>query len=512
MSLMRRAPLMMTCVLLALSIACVLAGLGRLPALTLDEAWTGRFATWLTSMGFYTPHEMNTYTGPLYGLLLSRVMSAWGVSVAVLRLPGALANALAFLLAAWELRRRAGPEAAAWWALLLAAGTYLLFKSRLAWEVYALQPLLLTLTLMLLDRKLTWLRALLFMAVTLVGVQNHFIYLSVPVSLVILFAVRAAWRGEDDLGPSLRLCLTALAAGAVVFLVKPRLSEAAWASQKPWAVPLFFALIPLAATAAVAGAWERRLVALLSHPGARRWGLRLLGLGLFAFFVWHLPPLWEILAGPVVWKRMIAWNAPWWLDLPLHLWSLFLLAVLGWNALRAWHGHERLSAGERTLALWPWAYMACFSLFRNTSSLRYYCLIQFLSLLSLAAALARLPKPDRRPVAITAALAMIVVQAVFWRELASPQDRRPLQFRVGWRSENSWDFARKDTLFAAFDASNACGVVRKERGFVPLPLIPVLFHQKTRAQTGCDDGILFDADDCRDCATPPFKRWEVLKR
>ena len=64
----------------------------------------------------------------------------------------------------------------------------------------------------------------------------------------------------------------------MVFLVKPRLTEAAWASQKLWAVPLFFALIPLAATAAVAGAWERRLVAALARPSARRWGPRLLGL------------------------------------------------------------------------------------------------------------------------------------------------------------------------------------------------------------------------------------------
>lgn len=509
MSVMRSAPAVMTCVLLALSAACVLAGLGRLPALSLDEAWTGLYAGRLAAQGFYTPHEMNTYTGPLYGLLLGKVLSAWGESVAVLRLPGALANALAFVIAAWDLRRRAGPAATAWWSALAAASAYLLFKSRLAWDVYALQPLLLALTLTLLDRKVSWLQAALFAAVTLVGVSNHFIYLSVPVSLVVLFAVRAAWRGEEDLGPSLRLCLATLAAGAVVFLVKPHLSEAAWAAQKAWALPLFFALIPLAAAAAVAGAWERPLIAALARPASRRWGLRLLGLGLFAFCVWHLPPLWEILAGPVVWKRMISWDSPWWLDLPLHLWSLFLLAALGWSAVRAWHGHAQISARERTIALWPWAYMAAFSLFRNTSSLRYYSLVQFISLFALAAALARLPKPDRRPIALLAALALIAAQAVFWRELFDPRDRRPLQFRVGWRAENSWDFARKDALFAAFGASKACGIAHMERSFVPIPLA---FHQRTLPREDCDPGLVFDADYCRECATAPFQRWQVLKR
>ena len=302
--------------------------------------------------------------------------------------------------------------------------------------------------------------------------------------------------------------MPALAAGAVVFLVKPRLTEAAWASQKLWAVPLFFALIPLAATAAVAGAWERRLVAALARPSARRWGPRLLGLGLLAFFAWHLPPLWEILAGPVVWKRMISWDSPWWLDLPLHLWSLFLLIVLAWNAVRAWHGREELSAAERTLALWPWAYMACFSLFRNTSSLRYYSPIQFLTLFALAGALARLPRPDRRPIAVAAAIVLISVQAVFWRELSSPQDRRPLQFRVGWRAENSWDFARKEALFAAFDASKACDIAHMERSFVPIPLA---FHRQARTRSDCDPRLSFDADYCKDCATPPFHRWEVQR-
>ena len=294
--------------------------------------------------------------------------------------------------------------------------------------------------------------------------------------------------------------------------LRPRLAAGAWSSwsspasrkrhgvPEPWAVPLF-ALIPPPrlppSPAPGSAAWSPYS----PIPAARRWGLRLLGLGLFAFTVWHLPPLWEVLAGPVVWKRMISWDAPWWLDLPLHLWSLFLLAVLGWNAQRAWYGHVPLSAGERTLALWPWAYMACFSLFRNTSSLRYSP-GQYLGLMALAAGWrgcrARSPRRSRR--------------RSRWSSFrpcsganSPPQDRRSCSSRRLEVGELLGLRAQGHPVRGL--TPNACGVVRRN-GVSSPPLIPVLFHQNTRRRG--DDGILFDADDCRDCATPP-SRWEVLR-
>ena len=209
----------------------------------------------------------------------------------------------------------------------------------------------------------------------------------------------------------------------------------------------------------------------------------------------------------MVWKRIFSWVAPWWLALPLQLWSACLLGLLAWRALRAWHGREAWSAHERTLALWPASYAAIFILFRNTSSLRYYSLLQFLALTALAAALPRLPRPDRRVVLGLALLAVVATQTVLWRELAAPQDRRPLVFKIGWHSENSWDFARKDALFAAFDASNARGIAHAERYFVAYPLI---FHGIERGPRPDDPAQAFDADMCRDCAEPPFYRWRIV--
>lgn len=497
-----------TVLLLALSAAAMLTVLGRLPALSVDEAWVGLFATRLLDRGLYTPHEMNTYTGPLFGWLLAKVFAARGVGVASLRLLGASANAAAVLLLAVNLRRRLGAEAAAWFAALLAGSVYLLLMSRIAWETLALQPFLLAVTLCLLDGPVTPWRALLYCAATMAGAQNHFIYLSAPLSLSVLYGARAAWLDEDGARPWFRLATASLAMGAVLFLVKPRLSEAAWTAERAWVLPLFFAAPALAAAAAAfGGEWEAPLVRLLRAPAFRRWSGRGLALGLLAFGVWHLVPMWQLLAGPVVWRRLFSWTAPWVLRVPLGLWSAFLLGAIAWRAVRARHGLEPMSPHERTLALWPVAYASIFILFRNTTSLRYYSALQFLCLAALAPALARLPRPDKRVVALAAALAVLSTQAVFWREAAAPGDRRPLSFKIGTHMESSRDFSRKEALFAAFDASGACAVAHQEREFIALPLD---FHRAAVRVFFCDRRKAFDADFRPDAPSAPFYRWSVV--
>jgi hypothetical protein len=472
--------------LLALSAACLLAGLARLPALTVDESWVGLFAGSLRARGLFTPHEMNTYTGPLFGLLVSKAFAALGASVRSLRLPGACLNVAALLILAAHHRRRFDPETAAWLAALFAGSAYFLLKSRLAWEVYAFQPLLLALTIRLLDGAPSAPRTFALCAVTLIGVQNHFIYLAVPLSLCLVFAEDDAW---------LPVWTSILAAGAVVFLVKPRLSAASWGAERIWAVPLFCAL-PVAAA--------------LLHwrpPVPRRLLRGLTALGLAAFAVWHLIPLWQLLAGPLVWRRLFSWIAPWSARVPLMIWSGFLIALLGWRAARAWHRHEPMGSQERVLALWPAAYAAIFILFRNTTSLRYYSTLQFLTLAALAPALARLPPPDRRKAAVLAAFSIFMTQGVFWRELAAPGDRAPLSFKIGTHTESSRDFSRKDAVFAAYDASGACGLAAPERNFIAWPLS---FHRLETGPLPCDRAKAFDADLCPDCASPPYYRWSVV--
>lgn len=457
--------------LLLLCAASVLTGLERFPALTGDEAWMALFADRLLARGLYTPHEMNTYTGPGFGLILRESFRWLGASLWSLRLPGAEANVLALFLGFVFMRRRFGAEPALWWTLLLAGSSFWLMKSRLAWEVYALQPLLLSLVFLALEAP-AWILA----ALSLLGAQNHFIFISVPVSLLLLRA-RA---------------LPALLACTALYAVKPRLEEARWAAQRLWALPAFLGL-PLLG---LLPGWKPRV------PGWALAGAAAVGA------LWHLPPLAQIVAGPVVWKRVLSWDAPWWVDAPLLLWSAFLVALVAWRAVRAWHAREPLSELERLLALWPVAYLAIFLLFRHTSSLRYYSIMHWLFLPAAALGLSRLPAADKRWAAVAAVSIALLNQGVLWREIASPADRRPLEFRVGWRRESSRDFSRKDELFAAFDRSGACRIAHMERSFVSLP---VYVHRRFAGDPACDPALSFDADFCRDCVDPPWYRWKVSK-
>ncbi|MDP3544112.1 MAG: hypothetical protein Q8T11_16720 [Elusimicrobiota bacterium] len=486
--------------LLGLCLFALLARLSVVPALSLDEAWIGLFAERLRQNGPYTVHEMNNYTGTLYGWLVAAFYEARGLSLQSLRLPGALLNAAA-LVGVWlHLRRRLSPEAAASWALLCAGSAYFLMKSRLAWEVYALHPILILGTLALLARPGA---AAGLTALTMIGVHNHFIYLSIPASLVVLFGARAAWRGEAQAEGRLRDASSALAAGVVLALLEISVTDALWNAHRP-ALLAALILLPAAAAAAV---WRAPTgLLLLPFTRARRPLTILLGLTIAAFAGWHLVPMVQVFAGPVVFKRLFSLDLPAALDLPLYAWGLFLAGLLAWNSVRAWHD-ESLGFHERTVLLWPAAFAAVFIVFRHTSSLRYYSLPALLAAAALAAALPRLARADKRFVYACALAVALTTQGLLLRELAAPADRTPLKFRVGWRKENSKDFSRKEGLFAAFDASGACGVAHPERSFTAIPLF---FYGAGRPAPACDPALAFDSDQCPECAAPPFYRWAVV--
>ncbi len=485
--------------LLALCLGCLLARLAAVPSLSLDEAWIGLFATRLRAAGLYTPHQMNHYTGPLYARLVALFFDAKGVSIESLRLPGALLNAAAVTGLWLHLRRRVSPEAGAAWLVLVAASAFLLMKSRLAWEVYALHPLLILGTLTALASPGGG-PALAFL--TVIGVQNHFIYLSIPASLVVMFGARAAWRGEKAAEPKLRDAAAALAAGLAFALVKHPISEEAWVAHR---AALTAALVLAPALAAVAVRRTPLELLVLPFNGARRQLRVLFALTITAFVVWHLAPLVQIFAGPVVFKRLFSYQTPLGLSVVQHAWGVFLAATLVWHAVRAWHD-DSLDPHERTLLLWPAAYAAVFIAFRHTSSLRYYSLPALLSLIALAAALPRMARADKKALYLCAAAAALMTQTMLWREIVSPADRPPLKFHVGWRKENSKDFSRKDGLFAAFDASRACIVAHAERSFTAIPLY---FHLGSTPRP-CEPSLAFDSDQCPDCSVAPYYRWEVV--
>ena len=207
--------------------------LAQFPGLHGDEAWLGLFALRIRDRGLYSPHEMNTYTGSLYAWLLSWMFTVFPPDVFSLRLGGVLLNGAAVVIATWHFAKRFGLSSALVWLYLLGTSALFVFQSRLAWEVTALQNLLLTGILVLCarfleDRRHAFGDVLAFLFLNYIGVVNHFIFISVPVSLALVVLVQMIFRDDGELGDFFRLSLCNALMAALVFLVKSQITATQW--------------------------------------------------------------------------------------------------------------------------------------------------------------------------------------------------------------------------------------------------------------------------------------------
>lgn len=476
----------------------------------------GLFALRLRESGFYTPHGMNDYTGPLFGLLLAGTFDKIPAGVYALRLPGALCNAAAALLLAGHFARRLGFGAAFAWLYLAATSTMFLWESRVAWEVCAFQNLLLAVILTqcrlyIEERRFPPWSVLLFLACLLAGTLNHFIFISVPLSLAALSTARLWLERDRESTGFWRACCAGLLLCAAAFAVKPRIGADFW-RENAALLAAATALMPFLFTAAflrIGGRWDALILnrferAALSAGRARRAAKGLWLLGLAAFALFHAAPLVQIGSNVALFKRMMSWSPPWALSLPLYLWAAVLLGIYLHGALGALRDALPLSAYARFLLLWPLAYAPVFLLFRHTSSIRYYIIPSFLLMAGTAAALARLSWV-RSPRAWAPGLAVAaLLNALFWSELSAPQDRPPLEFRVGWRKERSADFLRKEALFRLMEREGICRLKNMD-GFIDLPLH---FHNSTR-RPDCDPHKVLETRLCAECTEPPYFAWTI---
>ncbi len=511
----RRAASALSLLLLAYMAVLLFVRLADFPGLHGDEAWVGFFSMRLGARGLYTPHEMNTYTGALYAWLVKDVFAWFGPGVWSLRLPGAVLN-----VAAWGLLWRvaaaaAGPWAGAAWCALGASSAIVVLKSRVAWEVYALQPLLLAAVLAscrrLADGEGGGGAALTLFAASLLGVQNHFIFLSIPIVLVVAGGVLYERGREERWLDFLQLALVNMLPCLLLFFFKPMVSEASWPRLE---VPLLaaFALLPALALAAsrTAPRWRPALAALFEHPrasAAAPWLERAFMALLFGFFWFHWVALIEIQSGVVVLARLASMRLPWPAEALLYAWAAALLCgtlIDGFGRLR--DGGRGLKPSAVLLAVLPPLYAAVFILFRNTSSIRYYALPSQLLLLAAAGALARRPA-FRRP-AVLAGLCSggLALNALFWCAVLGREQRPPFRFRVGWHKEKSYDFIGKDDLFAAFEAGHLCKLVQEE-SMIDLPL---LFRFTLSPAAGCDPSKAARTQYCWDCSSPPYIKTTVV--
>lgn len=485
------------------------------PGLHGDEAWIGMFSLSTLGQGLFSIQEMNAYTGALFGWLLALVFKLFGPSFAALRLPGVVLNTAAAMLLAVHFYRRIGPAAGLAWLYLLATSSMFLWHARVAWEVCALQPILLSAILILMDGFLTradysFRRVLLFLYVHMIGIHNHFIFLSVPVSLFVFTSLSVSLRGDRRLLPLLRLVCAVLLMGAVLFFVHPALTNERWKEHRLWigpilaALPLIFAWL-YRRTSGFDSAIERA-TRFFSQGVPRTAAAGLTGLGILAFAIWHGAPIVQIWSNVLIFKRICSWAPAWWLSLPLHLWAAFLLALTLGLAFRslAPERYRELSPYERFLLFWPLAYCAFFIAFRHTSSIRYYIPASFILMTAAAYALSRAPILRRAAILVPLLGVAVVLNGLYWREISASETRRPFRFNIGWRMEVSSGFMPKTPIYAMMVREGACRFDQKN-SFIDLPL----FFYRATHEFPCDRRKVFNIRYCPECRKPPYFAWTI---
>jgi hypothetical protein len=166
--------------------------LSTIPGLHGDEAWAGLRAEAILR-GARPMLGMNAYTGPVQQYLLAPLLYSLGTKVAVLRALTAGLNLASLCLYYVLLGRWFGRAVASAGVLVLVAMPFFTAYSRIANEVFALNPLLALSGMLLLGRRRSGEQGgrrtlLLHVAGGMclgLGVWNHLIFLSVPVALLV---------------------------------------------------------------------------------------------------------------------------------------------------------------------------------------------------------------------------------------------------------------------------------------------------------------------------------------
>jgi hypothetical protein len=486
--------------------------LDRFPGLHGDEAWTGLFALRLASLGLYTPRAMNSYSGPLFAWLVSRMFHVVQPGVASLRLLGVAANACAVLILLVHFGRRFGMSRAFGWLLAIATTPMFLMKWRVAWEVYALQNLMIALLTVLLwqfldNHRYSFPRVLAFVALTVLGVQSHVIFASVPLSLVVFasaeLVVAKNWRVVPLWGLSVSSVLTS---GALLGMAA-RVPQEAWLAHRV-AYLVGAAVTVMASALLVRAAWldtviRRVFVRMAADAGWRAVAIGLLAVGALAFVALHLVALLQVIAGAVIFERIVSWMPSFWLFAPMIAWLLVVVGATAGRAIAVMTNQLQLSDYERLIALWPFAYMTIFVMFRPIPSIRHFEILMFLLTLSLASALPAVVARHRSVLALAAAL-IVPLHIRIWREMIDPVDRPPFRFRIGWSTETSSHFVSLDAVTQALERDGVCRVDSSDV-FLRQPL---QFYLATHP-INCRSSKVLEAAYCTECADPPYVRWRL---
>jgi len=503
------------CVVGVLSvIAFIFFNLEWFPGLHGDEAWVGLYASRVKANGLYTPHLMNTYTGAMFGWMVHRSFETFGTSIFGLRFLSAFCNSLAaigFVVWSW---RRFGSRGAVVMTGLLASSMLFLFYGRLAWEVCAFEHLLILAILwscrpFVEEGRFPVSRLLVFFGAIEFGILNHFIFLSIPLSLAVYAAAGGAllkdWRAAR-LRPLFFLSVLL----AVVCYCKSFVTPTVFVEYRVWFLAVLF-LLPFAFTAFFRWGHERfPRLDFLDGLWARRILLTVIVLGSISFCIWHLAPMIQIYSGVALFRRVVSFNPLWPVRWVLYAWGAGLLGMFFVRLAEIVRTPSVASEGSyaRFILLWTASYLAVFILMRHTSSIRYYIVMHALTLAAIAISATRTRFLWRPRNAAIAAVFVLGLHSFGWVEASTMPARQPSKFRVGFRLEKSIDFIDKRELFARTDSDGVCEWDHSKQDFL---YIPAIFHRNGHPVT-CDRSKMLALDYCWDCKTPPFYSYSLVAK
>jgi hypothetical protein len=223
--------------------------LSSLPSLHADEARFGLASISVMEHGIKTIHGVNSRTGALYPWIISLGFQLKGANVFALRSVGAIANLAALALLAWSLHRYRSNRAVAILLLVVVASPFFPINARVAWEVSALQFLLISIQISILlhvvhHNEMTTRMGLALAIVSATGVFNHFIFLSNLIafflsSLSVYLLHRYGSQQRTFASRLVHLSFLSIVFGAILIVVKPIIGD----SEKVILVAMIFLFV-----------------------------------------------------------------------------------------------------------------------------------------------------------------------------------------------------------------------------------------------------------------------------
>ncbi|KJC34544.1 hypothetical protein [Bradyrhizobium sp. LTSP857] len=463
----------------AIVVAGLLARLDSFPGLHGDEAWVGLRALEQQARGMFTLRGMNGYTGSLFPEIVSQVFSVVPASVGSLRLAGAILNGLALGLTALALWTRGA--AALYFALAMGSSLLFLFYSRVAWEVNALQNLLLALVLLALPHLLDQSRSshrwlfLLLLAFSL-GCWSHAIFVAAALSFAAAtLLVALKWPSESSARLLLIGQLNLLV--QLVLCARHYVGDGAFVARALPAMLAGLALIALATHAYVR--IEDRLLPHTMKALTNRRVARFANIVLVGFVVLALTasPIGDVsffgtVSGVILLERVVSYLPDPIEMIALHLRMVLLLALFAAVALRSFRAKP--SKAEQLLlplfCLWTIAYFPALRLSIASVADRYYIIPQFLLFVSIALAVDGLRANWKMPAIALLLTGFVHAQVTTFREAFRGEDRPPFElFDYAGYTDTSRHFMRLDALKNELKSRATCRV-KSSSFFIAQPM------------------------------------------